>query len=195
MTSSSSGSKPKNVRQGLSRYEPGAHLYAAFPQHWKAGVASMIPFAILFFTTQPFHQAMNAITAGGYTITPAIVAVTSVLWAVMSVAILHQLRFRDNNKLHFLVYGVAGALVLLVLAIAAITVVQGRETGIYDPSTSPVFLQMLIGAPLVGAAGSVIGRWTLNTSIYWHRWIVREPLPDVFKFVDGKRDKDDFKRL
>jgi uncharacterized membrane protein YeaQ/YmgE (transglycosylase-associated protein family) len=188
-------SKPKNVRQGLTTYEPGAHLYASFVTHWKGGVASMIPFGVLYFTTQPFEQAMTTLATGGFTIGPAIIGITALAWALMSMAVLQRLRFRDSLRLHLLVYAITGAVVLLTLAMVALTLVQGLKDGVYDPSTSDAFSRMLIGAPIVGALGSVIGRWTIDSGTAWHRMIVREPLPDVFTFVEGKRDKDEFKRM
>lgn len=195
MTSSGSASAPKNVRQGLSRYEPGAHLWAPFVAHWRGGVASLLSFAIAYFATVPFDEAMALLTLGAFTVVPIAGALYATVWAAMSVAILHHLRYRDSLRVHLAWYAGVGAAVLTIVVIVALTLSRGAATGYYDPSTSPQFFSFLIGAPLVGAVGAAFGRWAMDKSIFWHRWIVRDPLPDVFKFVERKHDKDDFKRL
>ncbi|PKQ25359.1 MAG: hypothetical protein CVT64_10165 [Actinobacteria bacterium HGW-Actinobacteria-4] len=183
------------MRQGLSRYEPGAHLWAPFVVHFRGGVASLLAFVIAYFATVPLEDAMALLTLGAYTIVPAAGALYATVWGFMSVAILHRLRYRDRLRLHFAWYAGVGAVALTLFALATLAVSRGIATGYYDPSTSPLFLAFLAGAPVVGAAGAVFGRWVIDKGIIWHRWIVREPLPDVFTFVEGKHDKDDFKRL
>lgn len=195
MTATSPSSGPKNVRQGLSQWEPGAHLWAPFGTHWKAGGISLIPFGIIFFTTQPIDQALSMLTLGGFTVFPALAGSWAAAFALVSMAILHRLRFRDDLRFHLAVYAAVGAVGLMLVSMAVLTLVEGAQTGIYDPSSSPVFLRTLLLAPLVGGLGAAFGRWAVDKGIYWHRWIVRNPLPDVFTFVEGKHDKDDFKKL
>lgn len=195
MKTSSATSGPKDVRQGLSQWEPGAHLWAPFPTHWKAGGISLIPFGIIFFTTQPIDQALSMLTLGGFTVFPAIAGSWAAAYALMSMAILHRLRFRDHLRLHLAVYAAAGAATLTLVGMAALTLVEGNQTGIYDPSSSPVFIRTLLLAPVIGALSAALGRWAIDKGIHWHRWIIRNPLPDVFTFVEGKRDKDEFKKL
>lgn len=186
---------PKNVRQAVTNRLPGAHLYAAFGTHWRAGVATLIPFAILFFTTQPFGQAMAALTSGGYTVGPAVIAGHATAWALMSYWLLHLLRFSDRTAVHYGVYAGAGAVALLVVAMVALVLVQLAEDGTPDFWNAASFTGFLWGAPLLGAIGSVIGRRVLAPGISWHVWLERGPLPDVFDYVEGKRDKDDFQRM
>jgi hypothetical protein len=195
MTRSGSPSSPKNIRQGLSRYEPGAHLWAPFAVHWRGGVASLLAFAIAYFGTIPLDDAMALLTLGAYTVVPALGALYATVWAFMSVAILHHLRFRDQLRVHLLWYAGVGAVALTLFVMVVLTISRAAITGYFDPSTSPQFFSFLLGAPVVGAAGAAFGRWAIDNSIYWHRWIVRAPLPDALTFVEGKHDKDDFKRL
>lgn len=56
-------------------------------------------------------------------------------------------------------------------------------------------MRTFVGAILIGAAGSLIGRRVIAPGIQWHAWVIRTPLPDVFGFVEGKRDRDDFERM
>jgi len=189
------GSSPKNVRQAVTRHEGNAHLYAAFGTHWRAGVASLIPFGILFFTTQPFGDAMAALTSGGYTVGPAIVVTHATVWALMSFGLLHLLRFSTSIPRHYLTYAGVGGATLLVFAMLALTVVQLFDNGTADFWNRSAFVGFLWGAPLLGAIGSVIGRRALASGISWHIWIERGPLPQVFDYVEGKHDKDDFQRM
>lgn len=188
--------QPIPIRQPLSRYEEGAHLWARPVAHLKGGVVALVPLLILFFTTQPLDQAVTAIAIGGYTVLPGIVLVSATAWMAMSIPLLHTLRYRDHVRVHLVTYGAAGAVALTVLAIVV---------GIYGPDLWAALLPDYIVvrdegalvrnaliAPAVGAAGAALGRWSMNRDVMWHRMIVREPLPDVFTFVDKKFDKNDF---
>jgi len=186
---------PKPIRQQLAEYEDGAHLFAPFVVQWRAGVATLIPFGILFFTTQPFGQAATTLTMGGYIIGPAVIAFFSTAWALLSTWLLHVLRFDTRTWVHYATYALAGAVALFVTAMASLVVVRLIEDRAWDFWNAQAFTGFLWAAPLLGAISSVIGRRTLAPGIRWYRWLERPPLPDVFEFVEGKRDKDEFQRM
>lgn len=189
------GSKPRNIRQAATVHEDGAHLYASFGVHWRAGVATLIPFAVIFFSTQPFGNAMATLTIGGYTIAPAFVALFATGWALMSLGLLHRLRFEERVTVHYVVYGLAGAIALWVIAMLALAGIRLAEAGTWDLWHAEAFTRFMIGAPLLGAMGSIIGRRVLASGVFWHVWIERKPLPPVFDFVEGKHDRDEFERM
>jgi len=188
-------SKPRDIRQAVTLHEDGAHMYAQFGVHWRAGVATLIPFAVLFFTAQPFGDAMATLTMGGYTISPAVVAVFATGWAVMSVGLLHLLRFEERVSAHYLVYGLAGALALWLTGVLVLASIRLAEAGTLDLWHAEAFTRFMIGTPILGAAGSLIGRRVLASGVYWHVWIQRKPLPPVFGFVEGRHDRDEFERM
>lgn len=170
-------------------------MYAAFGVHWRAGVTTLIPFAVLFFTMQPFGDAMATLTTGGYTITPAVIGLFATGWAVMSVGLLHLLRFEERVVVHYVVYGVAGALALWLTGVLVLAGIRFAEAGTLDLWHAEAFTRFMIGTPLLGAIGSVIGRRVLASGVFWHIWIERKPLPAVFDFVEGKHDRDEFERM
>jgi hypothetical protein len=186
---------PVNVRQQVSRWEAGAHLYATFGSHWKAGAASLIPFAVVYFTAQPLGSAIQGIAMGGYTIAPFIVAVFATSWAGISYGLLRLLRMDQRVWVHYVVWMVTGAIALLIGALAILTLVTFASEGGASPTEHQSWNTMLWAAPLFGALGSLIGRFVLRNYISWHVWIVRKPLPPVFDFVEGKRDKNEFERM
>jgi hypothetical protein len=185
----------KPIRQALTQYEDGAHMYAPFIVHWRAGAASLIPFGILYFTTQPFGAAMTTLTMGGYIVGPSILAFFATSWAGMSYYLLHWLRFDTRTWKHYVSYAVAGAVGLFVLAMLSLTLVQlysHDSAAFWEAESFPGFVW---AAPLLGAISSVIGRRVLAPGIQWHVLIERPALPDVFTFVDGKHDRDEFQRM
>ena len=183
------------MRQPLKDHEPGAHLYATFWSHVKAGLVSLAPFAIIYFTAQPLDDAMSFLASGGFTIAPTLLAAYSYGWALMSMALLHGLRRSESVPRHYLAYAVAGAVLLALLAIAILTLVRLSVEGTADFWNASTFGMLMIASPLLGALGSVIGRRVLAPGIHWHRWLERAPLPPALEFVEGKRDKDEFKRM
>ncbi|WP_084105668.1 hypothetical protein [Demequina sp. NBRC 110056] len=186
---------PKRVRQPLSRHEDGAHLYAPYWGHVKAGLASLVPFVILYFVVQPLDEAMGSLGAGGYTVAPVLIVVYACGWAAGSVALLHLLRFSQSRLRHFLTWALAGAVALTALLAGILTLVRLGVEGTADVWNVSSFGTVMLTAPLLGAAGAALGRWALAPSIQWHRWLEREPLPDALVFVEGKHDKDDFERM
>ena len=170
-------------------------MFAPFAVQWRAGVATLIPFGILFFTTQPLGQAATTLTMGGYIIGPAVIALFSTGWALMSRGLLHALRFDTRTWLHYTVYAIAGAVGLFIAAMASLVVVRLITDRALDFWNAEAFTGFLWGAPLLGAISSVIGRRTLAPGIGWYRWLERPPLPDALTFVEGKRDKDEFQRM
>lgn len=187
---------PRPLRRDVPQREEGAFLWATFGTHWRAGAASMIPFGIIYFTTQPFGSAMTTLTMGGFIIGPAVIAFFASLWAVMSYGLLHLLRNDIRVWLHYTVYAAAGAVGLFVLAMLSLVGVQAYNThGGLDFWNAASFTGFLWATPLLGAIGSIVGRRVLASGVRWTIWIKRPPLPDVFTFVDGKRDKDEFQRM
>ena len=191
--------QPTPVRQSLAQWEPGAHLWAPYFSHFKAGVVSIIPVGLVFLFSQPFDQAMTLIAAGGYTVLPTIMVVAGLLWGTFSWMLLHLLRFKDRLALHLGVYGVVGALALLTLAAFFAWIGPSLWSALLEGETfvrnNDAMFRSIMLAPILGAAGAVLGRWAIDREILWNRFIVRAPLPDVFGFVDKKFDKDDFKEL
>ena len=186
---------PKPIRQSLVAYEPGAHMFAPFGVQWRAGVASMIPFGILYFTTQPFGSAMTTLTMGGYIIGPAVIGFFSIAWAFMSRGLLHALRFDTRTWLHYTVYAIAGAIGLLLMAMASLVIVREITDHSADFWNASAFVGFLWAAPALGAISSVVGRRVLAPGIQWHRWLTREPLPAALTLVEGKHDRDEFRRM
>jgi len=185
----------KPIRQALTGYEEGAHMFAPFAVHWRAGVASLIPFGILYFTTQPLGSAMTTLSMGGYIIAPAIIGFFATAWAVMSYYLLRRLRFTTRTAVHYWTYAIAGALGLFLLAMVSLTLVQLYGHGTPDFWNAKSFAGFVWASPLLGAISSIVGRRVLAPGIQWHALIERPALPDVFTFVDGKRDKDEFQRM
>lgn len=188
-------STPTNIRQPVTRCEPGAHLYATFGSHWKGGAASMIPFAVIYFVAQPLGSALQSLAIGGYTIVPVIFGIFATGWAGMSMLLLHVLRKEERAVIHYVAWTITGAVVLLLVSLLVLTLVTWGSAGFVSPTSHQSWNTMLWAAPLVGALGSFIGRFVLRTYISWNVWLVRKPLPDVFDFVEGKRDKDEFERM
>ena len=118
----------KPLRRQLPDFEPGAFLYAGFGVHWRAGAASLIPFGIIYFTTQPFGSAMTTLTMGGFVIGPLVIAFFATAWALMSVWLLHLLRHDTRTWLHYTVYAAAGAVGLFLLAMLSLVGVQAYNT-------------------------------------------------------------------
>lgn len=187
-------SSPRSLRMPVNAWEPGAHLHASFGKHWRAGAASLIPFAVIYFTAQPLGDAIQSIAMGGYTIAPTVVGIFATGWAGMSYLLLHLLRFNRSVLAHYAAWTVAGAVILLAVALGVLTAAT-LLAGHTDPTEHQSWSLMLWAAPLVGALGSLIGRFVLRNYVHWHVWIEREPLKDVFEFVEGKRDKNDFERM
>lgn len=186
---------PKPLRQRLAQYEPGAHMFAPFGVQWRAGAASLIPFGILYFTTQPFGQAATTLTMGGYIIGPTVIAFFATAWALMSSGLLHVLRFDTRTWRHYTVYALAGAVGLLIAAMASLVIVRLISDRTVDFWNAESFAGFLWASPLLGAISSIVGRRTLAPGIAWYRWLERPPLPDALTFVEGKRDKDEFQRM
>lgn len=185
----------KPIRQALTTYEDGAHMYAPFGVHWRAGAASLIPFGIIYFTTQPLGAAMQTLTMGGYIIGPAVVGLFATLWALMSFALLHRLRFDTRTWVHYTTYAIAGAIGLFLLAMASLALVQLYNDGTPDFWNAKAFTGFVWASPLLGAISSIVGRRVLAPGIRWHVLIERRALPDVFTYVDGKHDRDEFQRM
>jgi hypothetical protein len=188
-------STPRDIRQPITEWEPGAHLYATFGSHWKAGAASLIPFGVIYFTAQPLGSAIQSIAMGGYTIAPAVVGIFATGWAGMSYGLLALLRHERRVSVHYAVWTMTGAAVLLAVALGLLTVVTWASVGFVNPTEHQSWNTMLWAAPLLGGLGSFIGRFVLRRYVSWHVWIQRKPLPDAFTFVEGKRDKNDFERM
>lgn len=189
------GNKPKDVRQRLRAYEPGAYLYAGFGAHAMAGSVALLPFGVVFFTTQPVSSALTLLTTGGYIVGPLALAVFACGWAAMSTGLLYLMRMRDNLALHLVVYTVVGSLLLTAIGLL---IYSGYRTGVEDEFISADqqgLHNIKLFAPILGALGAAIGRWYLDRSIGWYHTIARPSLPDVLKYEDRKRDKDDYKRM
>ena len=184
------------LRRTVPQFEEGAFLYAQFGVHWRAGAASLIPFGVIYFTTQPFGAAMQTLTMGGYVIGPAIVGFFATLWAVMSFGLLHLLRHSTRTALHYTVYAVAGAIGLWLLAMLSLVAVQAYNTqGHVDFWNHESFQGFMWAAPLLGAVSSIVGRRVLAPGIQWTILMERPPLPNVFDYVEGKHDRDEFQRM
>lgn len=186
----------KPLRRSVPQFEEGAFLYAQFGVHWRAGAASLIPFGIIYFTTQPFGAAMQTLTMGGYVVGPAVLGIFATLWALMSFGLLHLLRHDTRTWVHYTVYAVAGAIGLWLLAMLLLVAVQAYNTsGQLDFWNHASFTGFAWATPLLGAVSSIVGRRVLASGIRWTILIERGPLPNVFDYVEGKHDRDEFHRL
>ncbi len=170
-------------------------MYATFWSHCKAAFASMVPFVIVYFTAQPFDEAMGFLVSGGVTIAPALVGIYICGWALMSMGLLRALRFDQSVVKHYVVYAVTGAIALTVVALGILTAVRVAREGTWDIWNVSTFTTLLVASPLLGALGAVIGRRVLAFFIQWHRWLEREVLPNALEFVEGKHDRAEFHRM
>ena len=170
-------------------------MHATFWSHCKAAFASMVPFVIVYFTAQPFDEAVGFLVSGGVTIAPALVGIYVCGWALLSKGLLHALRFEQSVLRQYLTYALAGAVALTVVALGILAAVRVAREGTGDIWNVSTFTTLLVASPLLGALGSVIGRRVLALFIQWHRWLVREPLPNALEFVEGKHDRADYERM
>jgi hypothetical protein len=183
------------MRQPLKDHEAGAHMYAPFMGHIKGALASAVPFVIIYFLAQPMDEAMSFLAYGGFTVVPVLLTLYCCGWAAMSVGLLAALRTNQSVRIHYLVYAAAGAIALPLLTIALLALVREATLGSAAFWEASTFGMLMLVTPPLGALGTVIGRRVLAPSIQWNRWLERAPLPPALEFVEGKRDKDEFRKM
>lgn len=186
---------PRRILQPLRVREEGAFLHATYWGHIKAALASAVPFAILYFAAQPLDEAMGFLQSGGMTLAPSLLAIYACAWAGGSMLLLRWRRFDDSLVRHLALWAAAAAVALPLVAFGLLALVRAAMQGTWDFWNASTFVLLAAWTPVLGAAGGALGRWALQPSLRWHRWLEREPLPDALTFVEGKRDRDDFSRM
>lgn len=202
---------PKPMRERVKEGTPGAELWAPFGEHMKAAVISAIPFLVILIIANGAGVPGDAniverlitglnltgllFATGGLLIGPGILLAYCALWSLMSRRVLRLLRHRDDLAPHLIGYALAGAAGLFVAAMVLLTIGRLINGDGLNIVSAPTFRGLAIGSPFLGAAGAVLGLFALRRSIGWYVLRERPPLPDVFRFVDRKRDKDDFERM
>lgn len=202
--------QPTPLRHTVEAGTPDAYLWAPFGRSMLGGLASLAPFALLLvvgsmawapndlgFADRVAHgvNALGIMLAmGGFTIAPVLGGLYCALWALMSRGLVHVLRREPRLMPHMALHAAGGAVLLLAVSMGALQLSLSRQ-GLDSIVDAPSFMTLLIGAPLVGAAGAALGVWAIRREITWYVTVVRPPLPNVFDFVEGKRDRGEFERL
>lgn len=202
--------QPTALRRAVEAGTPGAYLWAPFGKSMLGGLASLAPFALLMLVgsmawapsdlppADRVAHGLNAFGAalatGGFTVVPVLGAAYCALWALMSRVLVHTLRQEPRLMPHMGLHAAGGAVLLLAGAMGVLQLSLASQ-GLGSLTDAPSFMTLLVGAPLVGAAGAALGVWAIRRDITWHVTIVRPPLPNVFDFVEGKRDRAEFERL
>ncbi|MCJ7826712.1 MAG: hypothetical protein MUP36_00505 [Demequinaceae bacterium] len=200
--------KPQRIKVEIGT--EGAYLWAPFGDHMKAGIASLLPILVInlvasagFVEGNPsvsdrIFQAINGtghlfstlgwvlIFAGG---------LYCAAWATMSMGLVRLFRYRPSFYVHLTAHAVAGAIIVGLLSVGILALGQRQELAGAPVWESQYFLPLALGSPAVGAVGAAAGMWALKSFVYW--WVAkeREPLKDVFSFVEGHHRKDEFERL
>lgn len=189
---------------------PGAFLWAPFGDHMKAGVVSLLPMFILNVVAvagsvegdpslakrlvEGLLGTVALFTTLGWVLLVACAAYCAG-WAFMSVSLVRLLRFRPSFYTHLAAHAVAGAAITLALSMGVLYLVEHDDLAGAPLTEAETFGALAIGAPTIGAIGAVLGLWAVRSSLRWHVTKEREPLKDVFSFVEGRHLKEDFERL
>jgi hypothetical protein len=200
--------KPLRVRVEIGT--PGSFLWASFGDHMKAGVVSLLPLVLLNIVAaaaevegdpavaqrilQGFNSTGALVTTLGWVLIAACAAYCAV-WAAMSSGLVRLFRFRPSFYVHLATHAVSGAIVTLALCLGILWLNVHDELAGAPLWQADTFVPLALGAPAVGAVGAALGMWTLKSYLGWYRLQEREPLKDVFTFVDGRHTKDEFERL
>lgn len=200
--------KPQRVKVEIGTKD--AYLWAPFADHMKAGLASLLPVLLLNLVASAAYvggspsisdRIFSAINGTGQLVTTLgwvlILAATlyCALWAAMSMWLVHLMRYRPSFFAHLAAHALAGAVIVTVLSVGVLALGQRQELAGAPVWESEYFLPLALGSLAVGAVGAAIGMWVLRSMLFWHVTKEREPLKDVFTFVEGRHAKDDFKRL
>lgn len=188
----------------------GAYLYAPFGDHMKAGFMSLIPIVVLNIVAAAAEvqgdpsvadRILGGLNATGAFVTTlgwvlmVVAAAYCASWAAMSIGLVRLLRFRPSIYPHLAAHALAGAVITFAVSMGLLWLSVHDELAGAPLSDSPNFAPLALGAPAIGAASSVIGMWALKSLLGWYVDREREPLKDVFTFVEGRHVKDDFKRI
>jgi hypothetical protein len=200
--------KPQRVKVEIGT--EGAYLWAPFGDHMKAGMASLLPILVInlvasagFVGGNPsisdrIQQALNStgslITTLGWVLV-FVGGIYCALWGTMSVGLVHLLRYRPSFYTHLAAHALVGAIIVPVLTVGILALGQRQELAGAPVWESEHFLPLALGSLAVGAIGSAIGMWALKGLLYWYVTKEREPLKDVFTFVEGRHLKNEFERL
>lgn len=195
MARGTEGSKPIDLRRAVDRWEEGAHLWASPGAHFKAGMATLIPALAALLLTRPLTVSVTVLTLYAFTLVPLVIAVVAGGWTLLSRGLLHLLRFERRAWVHYIAYALMGATALWLASFPFMALVGGLLLDDPNPLNAGYFWSYMWAAPTFGALGSLIGRYVLTYDISWHVLVTRPPLPDVFDFVEGRRDKDEFERM
>jgi len=189
------GSKPIDLRHAVDRWQEGAHLWASPGAHFKAGLATLIPALATLFLTRSIGDTLTALTMSAFTLVPLVIGIVSGGWSLLSRALLHALRFQRRAWVHYLAYAAMGAVALWIASFPFMALIGALIFDDPNPLNAYYFWDYMWAAPTFGALGSLIGRYVLSYDIYWHVVVTRPPLPDVFDFVQGRHDRDEFERM
>ncbi len=200
--------KPLRVKVDIGT--KGAYLWAPFGDHMKAGLISLLPIVVLAvvaasgylpgdpsFSDRVFGglgSVGNTVSTFGWVLILA-VALYCAIWAAMSVVVVYLLRHRPSFYLHLAAHAFAGGILIVLFALGFLALAR-REDLVGTPIWEiEGFLPDVSGAFAIGFVGAAAGAWALKGMLYWYFSKEREPLKDVFQFVEGRRLKDDFERM
>ncbi|MBN2176733.1 MAG: hypothetical protein JW722_03650 [Demequinaceae bacterium] len=200
--------KPQRIKVEIGT--EGAYLWAPFGDHMKAGLLSLLPVLVInlvasagFVEGNPsvsdrIVQAVNStgqlIATFGWVLIFA-GGLYCAAWGAMSMGLVRLFRYRPSFYLHLAAHAVAGAVIVGVLSVWILSVGQRDALAGAPVWDSEYFQPLVVGAPAVGAIGAAAGMWALKSFLYWYVTKEREPLKDVFTFVEGHHQKDEFERL
>jgi hypothetical protein len=200
--------KPQRVKVEIGTKD--AYLWAPFGDHMKAGLVSLLPVLLInlvasagFVEGNPSisDRIFSAVNGTGQLVSTLgwvlifAGALYCALWAAMSTLLVHLLRYRPSFYVHLAAHALAGAIIVTVLTVGILALGQRPELAGAPVWESKYFMPLAIGSPAVGAVGAAIGMWALRGMLFWYVTKEREPLKDVFQFVEGHHTKDDFKPL
>lgn len=200
--------KPLRVRVEIGTKD--AYLWAPFGDHMKAGLVSLLPILIVAFVaaagylpgdTSFSDRVFGSVGAVGDTIVTfgwvliLVGALYCAAWAAMSVILVHLFRYRPSFYTHLASHAIAGGLILGLLTVGIVALRRSDELAGAAIWELEGFAPDILAAIAIGMVGAAVGAWALRRLLFWYVTKEREPLKDVFEFVEGKRLKGEFERL
>jgi hypothetical protein len=200
--------KPLRMRVEIGTKD--AYLWAPFGDHMKAGLVSLVPVLILAVVAAAgylpgdssfFDRVIGGLGSVGSTIVTfgwTLIVVGSLYcaaWAMMSMLLVRLFRHRPSFYVHLAAHAIAGGLILVFLMVGLLVLRRGDELAGMQIWQLEGFTPDVLAAFAMGAVGAAVGAWALKGLLFWYVTKEREPLKDVFEFVEGKHLRDDFERL
>jgi hypothetical protein len=200
--------KPLRVKVEIGT--EGSYLWAPFGDHMKAGLVSLLPVVILALVAASGYlpgdpsfsdRVFGSLGSVGTTVSTfgwvLILAVSlyCAIWAAMSVALVHWLRQRPSFYSHLAAHAFAGGILLVLFALGFLALSRKDDLVGVPIWEIEGFVPDVAAAFAIGFTGAAAGAWALKGLLYWYVSQQREPLKDVFRFVEGRHLKDEFERM